>query len=217
MKCAICSIGNKELLQEIEYLLEVNDGMLHNKDKVELIEKYPAYKEAINKITDQDCNMHWNFHQSVDRPIEIFGNVNTEKSEGSAEKPTVSSLTADIAKDEATILYEVLNAQAATFRCLDRKIKRAIEKADTDDDGMSQIIVNPNTVNMYNEVASSIRQTTREIREMNKELNGKGEDPLAGIKALAVALTASRPTSSSDPSAKEGEPEGDMSTKEFDD
>ena len=70
---------------------------------------------------------------------------------------------------------------------------------------------------MYNEIASSIRQTTREIREMNKELNGKGEDPLAGIKALAVALTASRPSSSSDPSAKEGEPEGDMSTKEFDD
>ena len=190
--------------------------MLHNKDKVELIEKYPAYKEAINKITDQDCNMHWNFHQSVDRPIEIFGNKASDP-EKPEEKPTVSSLTADIAKDEATILYEVLNAQAATFRCLDRKMKRAIEKADTDEDGMSQIIVNPNTVTMYNEIASSIRQTTREIREMNKELNGKGEDPLAGIKALAVALTASRPSSSSDPSAKEGEPEGDMSTKEFDD
>ena len=104
MKCAICSIGNKELLQEIEYLLEVNNGMLRNKDKIDLIEKYPAYKAAIEKISDQDCNMHWNFHQSVDRPVEIFGNVTVDP-EKPEEKPTVASLTADIAKDEATILY----------------------------------------------------------------------------------------------------------------
>lgn len=210
MKCAICSIGNKELLQEIEYLLEVNSGMLHAKDRSNLIEEYPAYKEAIEKISDQDCNMHWNFHQSVDRPIEIFGNA-TSDPEKPEENPTVSSLTADIAKDEATILYEVLNAQAATFRCLDRKMKRAIEKADTDDDGMSQIIVNPNTVNMYNEITSSIRGTVRELRDLNKELNGKGEDPLAGIKALATALTIG-----SAPKV-EGEQPEDMSTKEFDD
>ena len=211
MKCAICSIGNKELLQEIEYLLEVNDGMLHAKDKVSLIEKYPAYKSAIEKITDQDCSMHWNFHQSVDRPIEIFGNSTVKKDGESDEKPTVSSLTADIAKDEATILYEVLNAQAATFRCLDRKMKRAIEKADTEDDGMSQILINPNTVTMYNEIASSIRQTTREIREMNKDLNSKGEDPLAGMKALAAALSLSNSTKPEDRVTP------DMSTKEFDD
>lgn len=211
MKCAICSIGNKELLQEIEYLLEVNNGMLSNKNKIELIEKYPAYKAAIEKISDQDCNMHWNFHQSVDRPVEIFGNPNTENKEESSEKPTVASLTADIAKDEATILYEVLNAQAATFRCLDRKMKRAIEKADTDEDGMSQIIVNPNTVIMYNEIASSIRGTVREIRDLNKELNGKGEDPLAGMKALAAALSFNNLVK------PEGRVEPDMSTKEFDD
>lgn len=211
MKCAICSIGNKELLQEIEYLLEVNDGMLHAKDKVSLIEKYPAYKSAIEKITDQDCSMHWNFHQSVDRPIEIFGNATVKKDGEPEEKPTVSSLTADIAKDEATILYEVLNAQAATFRCLDRKMKRAIEKADTEDDGMSQILINPNTVTMYNEIASSIRQTTREIREMNKDLNSKGEDPLAGMKALAAALSLSNSTKPEDRVTP------DMSTKEFDD
>lgn len=211
MKCAICSIGNKELLQEIEYLLEVNDGMLHAKDKVSLIEKYPAYKSAIEKITDQDCSMHWNFHQSVDRPIEIFGNSTVKKDGEPDEKPTVSSLTADIAKDEATILYEVLNAQAATFRCLDRKMKRAIEKADTEDDGMSQILINPNTVTMYNEIASSIRQTTREIREMNKDLNSKGEDPLAGMKALAAALSLSNSTKPEDRVTP------DMSTKEFDD
>lgn len=217
MKCAICSIGNKELLQEIEYLLEVNNGTLHNKDKIDLIEKYPAFKAAIEKITDQDCSMHWNFHQSVDRPVEIFGQPKSTSEENPEEKPSVSSLTADIAKDEATILYEVLNAQAATFRCLDRKMKRAIEKAGSDEEGMSQIIINPNTVTMYNEMASSIRGTVREIREMNKELNGKGEDPLAGIKALAVALTASRPASSSVPPEGNSEPEGDMSTKEFDD
>lgn len=209
MKCAICSIGNKELLQEIEYLLEVNNGMLSNKNKVDLIEKYPAYKIAIEKITDQDCNMHWNFHQSVDRPVEIFGNASTDP-EKPEEKPTVASLTADIAKDEATILYEVLNAQAATFRCLDRKMKRAIEKADADDDGLSQIIVNPNTVTMYNEIASSIRGTVRELRDLNKELNGKGEDPLAGIKALAAALTIGNTPKS------EGEQSKDMSTDEFD-
>ena len=210
MKCAICSIGNKELLQEIEYLLEVNNGMLSNKNKIELSEKYPAFKAAIEKISDQDCSMHWNFHQTVDRPVEIFGNPQVENPEKPEEKPTVASLTADIAKDEATILYEVLNAQAATFRCLDKKMKRAIEKADSDEDGMSQIIINPNTVIMYNEITSSIRNTVREIREMNKDLNGKGEDPLAGMKALVGALTIGS-------QAKAGEePEKDMSTKEFD-
>lgn len=210
MKCSICSIGNKELLQEIEYLLEINNGILSNKDKVGLIEKYPAYKNSIEKINDQDCNMHWNFHQSVDRPVEIFAQTQfTGSQTNDAEKTTIASLTADIAKDEATILYEVLNTQAATFRCLDKKIKKAIEKVNVDED-MSQIVVNPSTVEMYNDITSSIRNTVREIREMNKELNGKGEDPLAGMKALAAALTYG---SSQKPENKLE----DMSTKEFDD
>ena len=75
---------------------------------------------------------------------------------------------------------------------------------------MSQIIVNPNTVTMYNEIASSIRGTVRELRDLNKELNGKGEDPLAGIKALAAALTIGNTPKS------EGEQPKDMSTNEFD-
>ena len=89
-------------------------------------------------------------------------------------------------------------------------MKRAIEKADTDEDGLSQIIVNPNTVTMYNEIASSIRGTVRELRDLNKELNGKGEDPLAGIKALAAALTIGNAPKSADEQPK------DMSTNEFD-
>ena len=50
----------------------------------------------------------------------------------------------------------------------------------------------------------------RELRDLNKELNGKGEDPLAGIKALATALTVGNAPKS------EGEQPKDMSTDEFD-
>lgn len=225
MKCTICSIGNKNLRQKIENMLENKNGVLTNDDKAELRDEFPEYIKAIDSITDHDCTLHWNFHQSIGRMAVIDAdcvdvpeaNENAPESNNPPLKgadngePSFSSLTAGIAKDEATVLYEQLNTMSATFMGLDRKIKKFIEAMDSNDpDALATTVINPTIAQFYIEVAGSMRATVKEIREMNKDLNDKHEDPLSGIKALAAALSL---RNSGD---HHEEKEEDMSTKEFD-
>lgn len=199
MYCNICKIDKLALRTRIENLLEVNSGILTDKDKADLIAEFPDQKEAIQKITDQDCNMHWNFHQSIMREP-IHAAVVNEK------MPKGESLAGDIQKDEAFVLYEMMNTQAATFNLFTKKINTALMDEDAD---VSGIIVNPNTSMLYKEIGESLRATIREIRGMNVEVNGSKSGSNEGLKALAKAILGGKDT----PEEKEEE---DLTTKEFD-
>ena len=120
MKCTICSIDNKELRGEIEALLEQNSGCLSTKEKQELKVKYNSEKEIaqIDAITDNDCTVHWNFHQVIQREIPhgIQDSKDIlESTEASKADKGGFSLADDIDKDEAQILYEVICSKSGNF------------------------------------------------------------------------------------------------------
>ncbi len=188
MLCNICKLSSPEVLSKVEAFLLANDGILTEANRRELIEQYPMYKDEINKINAQDCEMHWNFHQTAIRTpvVEVLDLDSNSANEASACGAHVLSIAQDIKKDEATVLSEMLNKQAATFNLLTTKINNAIKNAD--DENIGGIVVHPVTLEMYKEIAGSIRLTIRELRDLNEAINGPKNDSFEGLKALASAL-----------------------------
>ena len=201
MNCNICKLPNRDLLNKVEFLLDANSGTISAQNKKDLIDQFPAYKKEIEEISDQDANIHWNFHQTIARAAKACDHLEKEDSE--KEKPPVSSLTNDIGKDEATALYELLNGQAATFNVLSKKVNRALEEASAED--MTGMLIHPNTSIFYKELSDSIRATVREIVNFNVTVNGSKNGALEGLKALAAAIGGSKE-----------QPIEDKSTKEYD-
>lgn len=175
MSCNICKIKNVELLNKIEQILDDCRGSLSIEYKNKLKKEFPDYTNDIDAITDNDCSIHWNFHQSIAREAEIETVVESAP----------ASLTKDIGKDEAAILYEVLNKQVATFNCLTNKINKVISENDS---GLQGLIINPTTTQFYKDIGDSIRANVKEIRELNGQINGSKNGALEGLKALAQAL-----------------------------
>lgn len=201
MSCRICQITNKNLRADIELLLSDNDGTISDKNKADLVDKYADFKDVINAISNQDCEMHWNFHQGCTREPNCY----IPDKEG---KEQVSSVAGDINKDEANLLSELANKQMATFTVLDNKVKKALENIDD----LTQVVINPTTAQFYREIGESLRATVRDIRDLNVSLNGDKNSAADGLKALAAAILGSKqpeaPTEDNKPK--------DLTTKEFD-
>lgn len=190
--CTICNINNKKLLNDIEEFLEKNDGILTNDDKGYLADTYGEQFTSL-KLSQDQLKIHWNFHQSIKR--EAIASIDL-----SIDTP--KSLAKDIDKDEGTVLNELLNTQAATFNCLTKKINRSIEEHGGD---LTTMIINPNTAQFYSDLAASIRNTVKELRELNVSINGAKDGAMEGLKALAKALTPEK-----------DEQRKDLTTDEFD-
>lgn len=185
MMCRICQIDDSKLVEAIEESLLNGQGSLFDSDKEKLKEEFPAYAEKIEMITEQDCSMHFNFHQRICR----IPRAKTATEEPSTKK-NGASLAEDIGKDEAAALYELLNSQAATFNVLNNRIVRQIRDAENEDG--SKLLLHPNTTQFYKEIADSIRATVRAIGDLNVALNGQKDGSLEGLLAVAAALNASR-------------------------
>ena len=190
MKCRICEIKNKDLLFDLESCLEKSGGILSSQDKNELNKKYPD-DNIVNKLTDEECELHWNFHMapSYDMPIVI-----------SNEEDAKDSLAKDINKDEASILYDLAKKQTATFNLITNKLNNAIK----DNDDVNELALPTNLLILYRETAGSIRDTVKLIKDINVDINGSKSGALEGLKALANALK-------DDDSEKK-----DLSTDQFD-
>lgn len=163
MKCSICSIKDAQLKAEVENLILDNNGFLSDENKNKLRGRFPDSVQDIDSINDNDCNIHWNFHMSIARQTE----------------ENLKSIAKDVDRDEATILYEVLNEQAATLKGMSKKVNTKISRDE---------IISTNDSQFYLQIAESIRLTVREIRELNSSINGSKSSALEGLKALACAL-----------------------------
>lgn len=187
MTCRICSIDSLAVRDAIELSLFNNQGMLFASDKDALAEKFPEYAAKIEALTENDCAMHFNFHQRISRAPQLKCKT-TETSEKKVKDG--ASLADDIGKDEAAVLYEVLNAQAATFTLLNNRIANQIKDAEKEDN--TKMLIHPGTIQFYKETADSIRATVKAIGELNVALNGQKDSSLDGLLALAQALNSSR-------------------------
>lgn len=183
MTCRICQLTNDKVRNAVELELLQGKGYLDDTIKNKLCDEYPEFAAAISAITQQDAEMHFNFHQN----IQLI--------------PTGDSVAKDINKDEASILYQMLNTQAATFNALNKQVNDALQE---NQEGLTTVLINPNVTEFYDKLAHSIRATVKEIRELNMALNGKKDDAIEGLKALAMALGGTKP-------------QDDMTTKDFDD
>jgi hypothetical protein len=181
--CNICKITNLKVIDRIEGYLAYNSGRLTLDNKKALKEEFPNFINEIELITDKDCELHWNFHQTIKRVPASVSEENT------ASTP---SLSKDINKDEAQVLSDLLNTQMATFTGLSNKINEVLGQSDLD---MKGLIINPTNVQLYRETADSIRATVKEMRELNKDINGSKDSSLEGLKAIAAALSG-KPQSS---------------------
>jgi len=190
MKCRICEIKNKDLLFDLESCLEKSGGILSSQDKNELNKKYPD-EDIINKLTDEECELHWNFHMapSYDMPAA-----------SPDEEAVKDSLTRDINKDEASILYDLAKKQTATFNLITNKLNNTIK----DSDDINELALPTNLLALYRETAGSIRETVKLIKDINVDINGSKSGALEGLKALANALKDN------------GEEKKDLSTDKFD-
>ena len=186
MICRICAIDSKKVRDAIEIELLKNQGTLFRTDVEKLCAQFPEYAEKIMSLTDNDCSLHYNFHQSISRIPQVKNVVKTEE----AKDRNGASLASDIGKDEAEVLYEVLNAQAATFTLLNNRIAMQIRDAEHEDG--TKLLLHPNTAQFYKETADSIRATVKAIGELNLALNGQKDGALDGLMALAKALDSSR-------------------------
>lgn len=187
MTCKICAIGSKKVRDALEIKLLEGQGTLFMDDKEELALEFPEFAKEIRALNDQDCSLHFNFHQSISRVPKV--KLPSEKLE-EPKKNCGASLAEDIGKDEADTLYEVLNAQAATFTLLNNRIAMQIKDAEKDDG--TKLLLHPSTTKFYGELADSIRATVKAIGELNVALNGQKDGSMDGLLALAAALNSSR-------------------------
>lgn len=203
MSCAICSLKNVALQNDIERLLDINQGVISEEDKKELKSKYPDETETICSIKDQEFMFHWNFHQSSSY---LPAQVDNQAVEGE-EKPKSKSLKDDIGKNEAAVLYDMMSKQMETFNRMTHKINAAIDSEDTE---VSHVIINPIMCEFYKDLGASIRATVKELRDLNDTVNGKANGSLEGLKAIALAI--SQPAQP----IKADTINSDMSTDKFD-
>lgn len=226
MQCKICALSNSNLIDDIERALLETKGALLNSAKERLKEQYPQYADEIQKITDQDCRIHFNFHQRITRAARALptaeeqavldASINpTQNAASSAKagKRNTATLAGDIGKDEAEVLYELLNSQAATFNALTARINEAITECEHD---MNVLVIHPETINFYNALTQSMRLTVRELRDLDVAKNGEKDGAAEGLKALA-AMLAPNSSSNAANATTSSISEDEMTTKEFDD
>lgn len=224
--CTICKIKNVQLVEEIERRLNVNAGSLTDKDKKELIQNFASepteeaakLEATINKLTPNECSLHWNFHQAVAiAPPETEATDNDEQT--SVRKP-MGSLAADVGKSEAAVLYGLLGKQMATFNALTNRMNETLAALGESDEDKTQAlsipVIHPSMATFYNELAGSIRATTKEIRELNAAVNGQANPAMEGLKALAVALHGTANGLTGSDSTPAGEGADDMTTDKYD-
>lgn len=201
--CTICKIKNMALVEEIERRLNTNAGSLTDKDKKELVQNFasePTEEALITDLTPNDCSLHWNFHQAVAiAPPEMPGaeyaddvaNTSGADEQTNIRKP-MGSLAADVGKSEAAVLYGLLGKQMATFNALTNRMNETLAAlGDSDEDKTQTLsipVIHQSMATFYNELAGSIRATTKEIRELNAAVNGQANPAMEGLKALAIAI-----------------------------
>lgn len=223
MQCKICALSNSDLIDDIERAL-LETGALLNSTKERLKEQYPQYADEIQKIADQDCRIHFNFHQRITRAARALptaeeqavldNNVNFSQNASAvkAGRRNTATLAGDIGKDEAEVLYELLNSQAATFNALTARINEAVTECEHD---MNVLVIHPETINFYNALTQSMRLTVRELRDLDVAKNGEKDGAAEGLKALAMMLAPNASPGSATNALSISEDE--MTTKEFDD
>ena len=205
MSCIICSLRNIELQNDIERLLDINQGYVPEEAKKELKAKYPEDAETIAKISQQEYMMHWNFHQSSSYlPAQSTQTIASQESH---------SLRDDIKKDEATVLYDMMSKQMETFNRLTHKINAAIDNEESD---VSHVIVNPVVADFYKGLTDSMRATVKELRDLNDTVNGKTNGSLDGLKAIALAISQPLDNVQATNITNAAPGRSDMSTDKFD-
>ena len=226
--CPICKIKNVALVEEIERRLNTNAGSLTDKDKKELIQNFASepteeaakLEAVINGLTPNECSLHWNFHQAVAiAPPESSEEASdTDNGEQTGVRKPMGSLAADVGKSEAAVLYGLLGKQMATFNALTNRMNEALVALGESDENKAQAlsipVIHPSVATFYNELAGSIRATTKEIRELNAAVNGQANPAMEGLKALAIAIHDA--PSNSAPAGEINEGADDLTTDKYD-
>lgn len=231
--CTICKIKNVALVEEIERRLNTNAGSLTDKDKKELIQNFASepteeaakLEAVINGLTLNECSLHWNFHQAVAiAPPEMTvedGAANTsdtDNGEQTGVRKPMGSLAADVGKSEAAVLYGLLGKQMATFNALTNRMNETLAALGESDEDKTQAlsipVIHPSVATFYNELAGSIRATTKEIRELNAAVNGQANPAMEGLKALAIAIHGA--PSNSTPAGEINGGADDLTTDKYD-
>ena len=213
MSCLICSLKNVALQNEIERRLDINAGFLTEDDKKEL-KSNPDFADSIdiiNKLTPQECEVHWNFHQSSS-----YAPCSIDKSQNAiAEGSNKTSLRDDIGKDEAGVIYDLTLKQMTTFNRLTKKIESVLNDTETD---LTCAFINPVVLDFYKTLTSDIRDNVKTLKDLNAAVNGEKSGSLEGLKAIAVALSTPLPNQQNQGAAIAGVEVGakDLSTNEFD-
>ena len=226
--CTICKIKNVALVEEIERRLNTNAGSLTDRDKKELVQNFasePTEEELITKLTPNECSLHWNFHQAVaiappEMPVEddTTRTSDTDVGEQTNVRKPMGSLAADVGKSEAAVLYGLLGKQMATFNALTNRMNETLAALGDNDEDKAQAlsipVIHPSVATFYNELAGSIRATTKEIRELNAAVNGQANPAMEGLKALAIAIHGA--PSNSTPAGEINEGTDDLTTDKYD-
>ena len=231
--CTICKIKNVALVEEIERRLNTNAGSLTDKDKKELIQNFASepteeatkLEAVINGLTPNECSLHWNVHQAVaitppEMPIEddTTNTSDADAGEQTGVRKPMGSLAADVGKSEAAVLYGLLGKQMATFNALTNRMNETLAAlGDSDEDkaqALSIPVIHPSVATFYNELAGSIRATTKEIRELNAAVNGQANPAMEGLKALDIAIHGA--PSNSTPAGEINEGADDLTTDKYD-
>ena len=191
MSCLICSLKNVALQNEIERRLDINAGYLTEDDKKEL-KANPAFSDSIdtiNKLTQQECEVHWNFHQASGFAPSSIGSQRAlaATDESSAEPAKPRSIRDEIDRDEASILYDLTAKQMTTFNALSRRINSTLVDSDSD---LTCAFVNPVILEFYKNLTSDIRDNIKVMKDLNQAVNGEKSGSLEGLKAIAVAISS---------------------------
>lgn len=202
MGCKICRLKNKELLRELESHLEQSKGILSEPAKIKLLEKYPEEADIVSNLSEDDCSIHFNFHMAPSYDISI-----TDVSE---EETPRESLTKDINKDEASVLFDLAKKQSATFNLITNKLNKGLQGSED----LTELAMPTSFLVLYRETADSIRSTFKLIKEMNADINGSKSGSLEGLKALAKALRPADESDDADESNLKGKK--DLTTDQYD-
>lgn len=199
MICKICEIASAKVINAIEIQLAITKGMLTTSARKKIISEFPEFTKQIEAVDGKACELHYNFHQKIVRIPAMPSSITSPD-----EKK--KTLAEDVGKDEAQVLYEMLNAQAATFNALTNQINEAITERTTE---MTAMQIHPSTLQFYKEISDSMRATVREIRELNSSINGQEDLASKGLVALIDAIHGKKPKDIEKPA-------DEMTTKEFD-
>lgn len=211
MSCLICSLKNVALQNEIERRLDINAGYLTEDDKKEL-KANPAFTDSIdtiNKLTPQECEVHWNFHQSSSFAPSSIGSqraLATQSEDSASAKPR--SIRDEIDRDEASVIYDLMAKQMTTFNALSKKINSVLADGDCD---LTCAFINPVIMEFYKNLSADIRDNVKSLKDLNQAVNGEKSGSLEGLKAIAVAISSPLPGKN-----QEVVEAKDLSTDEYD-